>query len=92
MLPDFLVVTLNSTVQQGTLTYCGFKILKPQVFWSPAQVDDKMRKEMLATWEERLKDLANEKPAAPLKPELCHKTCKSGASHECSEDRKKSGV
>lgn len=86
------LVTLNLAQQQGTLTYCGFKILEPQIFWAPACVSKEACEKMLATWEERLKNIANEKTAEPLKHDSCKKTSESGASHQSPEDRKKSGV
>lgn len=79
-----LILTLHPTLQQGALTYCGFKVLKPQIFWSPASESRDARTEMLTSWEERLKVIAKEKP---LKPQ----TWESAAS-QSSEDRKKSGV
>lgn len=87
-----LLVTLNPAPQQGTLTYCGFRILKPQIFWAPACGSKEACEKMLATWEERLKDIANEKAAEPLKHEISQNTSESGASKESPEDRKKSGV
>lgn len=91
-LHDCVIVTFNSTLQQGTLAYCGFKMYEPEIFPSPACASDEKRKSMLTTWGERLKNIVNVGMAAPLKPESCQKTSESGESQESPEDRKKSGV
>ncbi|XP_029982395.1 NAD(P)H dehydrogenase [quinone] 1 [Sphaeramia orbicularis] len=49
-------------LQNGTLHFCGFQILAPQIFWSPAFCPDMVRTAMLDGWRARLKGLLKEKP------------------------------
>lgn len=58
----------NFSFQRGTLQYCGFQVLKPQIFWAPASASAEARATMLEDWGKRLHDLMNEEPLwlAPL--------------------------
>ncbi|XP_076011376.1 NAD(P)H dehydrogenase [quinone] 1 isoform X1 [Genypterus blacodes] len=49
-------------LQNGTLHFCGFQVLAPQIFWSPAHCPHTVRTEMLRKWQDRLKGLWVEKP------------------------------
>uniref|UniRef100_A0A3Q3EPH4 Flavodoxin-like fold domain-containing protein n=1 Tax=Labrus bergylta TaxID=56723 RepID=A0A3Q3EPH4_9LABR len=46
----------------GTLHFCGFQVLAPQIFWSPAHCPPVARTAMLDGWQARLKGLLEEKP------------------------------
>ena len=48
--------------QNGTLHFCGFQVLAPQIFWSPAHCPAAVRTAMLEGWRARLKSLTAEKP------------------------------
>lgn len=48
--------------QNGTLYFCGFQVLAPQIFWSPAHSPAAARTAMLDGWRARLKGLTAEKP------------------------------
>uniref|UniRef100_UPI0025AE52BB NAD(P)H dehydrogenase [quinone] 1 isoform X2 n=1 Tax=Doryrhamphus excisus TaxID=161450 RepID=UPI0025AE52BB len=63
--PDGINGDINVTLwplQNGTLHFCGFQVLAPQIFWSPAHRTLTVRTAMLQSWEERLKGLLAEKP------------------------------
>ncbi|KAG7242702.1 hypothetical protein INR49_020077 [Caranx melampygus] len=49
-------------LQNGTLHFCGFQVLAPQIFWSPAHCPLMVRTAMLEGWRGRLKGLLAEKP------------------------------
>ncbi|XP_047437177.1 NAD(P)H dehydrogenase [quinone] 1 [Mugil cephalus] len=49
-------------LQNGTLHFCGFQVLAPQIFWSPAHCPAAGRAAMLEAWRARLKGLQEEKP------------------------------
>uniref|UniRef100_A0A3Q3N2M0 Ribosyldihydronicotinamide dehydrogenase [quinone] n=1 Tax=Mastacembelus armatus TaxID=205130 RepID=A0A3Q3N2M0_9TELE len=49
-------------LQNGTLHFCGFEVLAPQIFWSPAHCPPTVRTTMLEGWRIRLKGLLEEKP------------------------------
>uniref|UniRef100_A0A3Q3NQX5 Ribosyldihydronicotinamide dehydrogenase [quinone] n=1 Tax=Labrus bergylta TaxID=56723 RepID=A0A3Q3NQX5_9LABR len=49
-------------LQNGTLHFCGFQVLAPQIFWSPAHCPPVARTAMLDGWQARLKGLLEEKP------------------------------
>lgn len=51
-------------IQYGTLRFCGFDVLAPQVTYSPELADDRQRNEMLNTWARRLETIDTEKPLA----------------------------
>ncbi|XP_077375349.1 NAD(P)H dehydrogenase [quinone] 1 isoform X1 [Festucalex cinctus] len=48
-------------LQNGTLHFCGFQVLAPQMFWSPAHCPAGVRTAMLKEWHTRLQGLLNEK-------------------------------
>lgn len=50
--------------QNGTLHFCGFQVLAPQIFWCPAHSQPAVRTAMLDGWRARLKGLMTEKPLA----------------------------
>uniref|UniRef100_A0A7M4DVJ6 Ribosyldihydronicotinamide dehydrogenase [quinone] n=1 Tax=Crocodylus porosus TaxID=8502 RepID=A0A7M4DVJ6_CROPO len=49
-------------MQHGILHFCGFKVLAPQICFSPEYETEEKRKEMLTTWAQRLKTIWEEKP------------------------------
>ncbi|XP_061567784.1 NAD(P)H dehydrogenase [quinone] 1-like [Cololabis saira] len=49
-------------LQNGTLHFCGFRVLAPQIFWGPAHCPAGVRTAMLAGWRSRLKGLLAEPP------------------------------
>ncbi|KAK9542271.1 hypothetical protein VZT92_000146 [Zoarces viviparus] len=49
-------------LQNGTLHFCGFQVLAPQIFWSPAHCPHAVRTMMLDGWRARVKGLLAEKP------------------------------
>lgn len=49
-------------LQNGTLHFCGFQVLAPQIFWCPAHSPPVARTAMLDGWRARLKGLLAEKP------------------------------
>ncbi|XP_072320748.1 ribosyldihydronicotinamide dehydrogenase [quinone]-like [Eucyclogobius newberryi] len=49
-------------LQNGVLYFCGFQVLAPQIFWSPAHCPDAVRAAMLESWGQRLKGLLSESP------------------------------
>ncbi|XP_061622261.1 NAD(P)H dehydrogenase [quinone] 1-like isoform X1 [Phyllopteryx taeniolatus] len=48
-------------LQNGTLHFCGFQVLAPQIFWGPAHCPAVVRTAMLEEWSVRLKGLLLEK-------------------------------
>ncbi|XP_061671795.1 NAD(P)H dehydrogenase [quinone] 1 isoform X1 [Syngnathoides biaculeatus] len=48
-------------LQNGTLHFCGFQVLAPQIFWGPAHCPAAVRAAMLEEWSVRLKGLLAEK-------------------------------
>ncbi|XP_054627818.1 NAD(P)H dehydrogenase [quinone] 1 [Dunckerocampus dactyliophorus] len=63
--PDGINGDINVTLwplQNGTLHFCGFQVLAPQIFWNPAHCPLAVRTAMLQGWHERLKGLLAEKP------------------------------
>ncbi|XP_058411359.1 ribosyldihydronicotinamide dehydrogenase [quinone] isoform X2 [Diceros bicornis minor] len=49
-------------LQHGTLHFCGFKVLAPQISFAPEIASEEERKGMVASWAERLKTIWNEEP------------------------------
>uniref|UniRef100_A0A3P8RL63 Ribosyldihydronicotinamide dehydrogenase [quinone] n=1 Tax=Amphiprion percula TaxID=161767 RepID=A0A3P8RL63_AMPPE len=49
-------------LQNGILHFCGFQVLAPQIFYSPAHSPPAVRTSMLEGWRARLKGLMKEKP------------------------------
>ncbi|XP_034049713.1 LOW QUALITY PROTEIN: NAD(P)H dehydrogenase [quinone] 1 [Thalassophryne amazonica] len=63
--PDGINGDINVTLwplQNGILHFCGFQVLPPQIFWSPAHSPPVVREAMLKGWQARLKGLFTEKP------------------------------
>ncbi|XP_071397754.1 NAD(P)H dehydrogenase [quinone] 1 isoform X1 [Centroberyx affinis] len=63
--PDGINGDINVTLwplQNGTLHFCGFQVLAPQIFWCPAHCPPVVRTAMLEGWRARLKGLLAEKP------------------------------
>ncbi|XP_026233616.1 NAD(P)H dehydrogenase [quinone] 1 isoform X2 [Anabas testudineus] len=63
--PDGINGDINVTLwplQNGILHFCGFQVLAPQIFWSPAHSPPAVRTAMLEGWGARLKGLLAEKP------------------------------
>lgn len=64
-LPDGINGDINVTLwplQNGILHFCGFQVLAPQIFWSPAHCPEEVRAAMLEGWKQRLKGLLCEPP------------------------------
>ncbi|XP_037103047.1 NAD(P)H dehydrogenase [quinone] 1 [Syngnathus acus] len=62
--PDGINGDINVTLwplQNGTLHFCGFQVLAPQIFWGPAHCLAVHRTAMLKEWRMRLKGLLAEK-------------------------------
>lgn len=57
-------------VQNGVLRFCGFQVLAPQIFWSPAHTPADVRQALLDGWKTRLQGLLNEKPLSFTPTEL----------------------
>ncbi|KAJ1068303.1 hypothetical protein K5549_004001 [Capra hircus] len=49
-------------LQHGTLHFCGFKVLAPQISFSPEMASEEERKRMVASWAQRLKTVWEEEP------------------------------
>ncbi|XP_023567909.1 ribosyldihydronicotinamide dehydrogenase [quinone] isoform X2 [Octodon degus] len=49
-------------LQHGTLHFCGFKVLAPQISFAPEYSSKEERKAMVASWAQRLKSLWQEEP------------------------------
>ncbi|XP_010621057.1 ribosyldihydronicotinamide dehydrogenase [quinone] isoform X2 [Fukomys damarensis] len=49
-------------LQHGTLHFCGFKVLAPQISFAPEYSSEEERKSMVASWTQRLKSLWTEEP------------------------------
>uniref|UniRef100_A0A8C2SH03 Ribosyldihydronicotinamide dehydrogenase [quinone] n=1 Tax=Capra hircus TaxID=9925 RepID=A0A8C2SH03_CAPHI len=49
-------------LQHGTLHFCGFKVLAPQISFSPEMASKEERKRMVASWAQRLKTVWEEEP------------------------------
>lgn len=48
-------------LQSGVLHFCGFEVLAPQIFWSPAHCPPPVRTSLLEAWRERVNGLIAEK-------------------------------
>lgn len=63
--PDGINGDINVTLwplQHGVLHFCGFQVLAPQIFWSPAHSPAAVRSQMLEGWRGRLRRLLTERP------------------------------
>ncbi|XP_054447947.1 ribosyldihydronicotinamide dehydrogenase [quinone] [Pteronotus mesoamericanus] len=49
-------------LQHGTLHFCGFKVLAPQISFAPEFASEEERKGMVASWAKRLKTIWKEDP------------------------------
>ncbi|XP_036303630.1 ribosyldihydronicotinamide dehydrogenase [quinone] isoform X4 [Pipistrellus kuhlii] len=49
-------------LQHGTLHFCGFKVLAPQISFAPETASEDERKKMLASWTQRLESIWKEVP------------------------------
>lgn len=49
-------------LQYGTLRFCGFDVLRPQLSTGMAIADGHRLKEMLTSWQNRLKTIDDESP------------------------------
>uniref|UniRef100_A0A8D2AZZ8 N-ribosyldihydronicotinamide:quinone dehydrogenase 2 n=1 Tax=Sciurus vulgaris TaxID=55149 RepID=A0A8D2AZZ8_SCIVU len=49
-------------LQHGTLHFCGFKVLAPQINFAPEFSSEEERKAMVASWAQRLKSIWKEEP------------------------------
>uniref|UniRef100_A0A4X1SRA8 N-ribosyldihydronicotinamide:quinone dehydrogenase 2 n=1 Tax=Sus scrofa TaxID=9823 RepID=A0A4X1SRA8_PIG len=49
-------------LQHGTLHFCGFKVLAPQVSFGPEYASEEERRGMVAAWAQRLKTIWEEEP------------------------------
>lgn len=79
--PDGINGDINVTLwplQNGTLHFCGFQILAPQIFWSPAHCPPAVRAIMLDGWRARLKGLLEEQPLTFAPSELFDLSFKGG--------------
>ncbi|XP_013889941.1 NAD(P)H dehydrogenase [quinone] 1 [Austrofundulus limnaeus] len=71
--PDGINGDINVTLwplQNGTLHFCGFQVLAPQIFWGPAHCPAAVRTQMLAGWRARLRALQDERPLTFARCEL----------------------
>lgn len=57
-------------MQNGVLRFCGFQVLPPQIFWSPAHAPPEARAALLEAWKTRLQGLLGEKPLSFAHTEL----------------------
>lgn len=49
-------------LQHGALHFCGFKVLAPQISFSPEAASEEERKKMKMSWAQRLKTIWKEEP------------------------------
>ncbi|XP_036303629.1 ribosyldihydronicotinamide dehydrogenase [quinone] isoform X3 [Pipistrellus kuhlii] len=49
-------------LKHGTLHFCGFKVLAPQISFAPETASEDERKKMLASWTQRLESIWKEVP------------------------------
>ncbi|XP_059544427.1 ribosyldihydronicotinamide dehydrogenase [quinone] isoform X1 [Myotis daubentonii] len=49
-------------LQHGTLHFCGFKVLAPQISFAPETASEEERKQMVASWAQRLETIWQEVP------------------------------
>ncbi|XP_020794346.2 NAD(P)H dehydrogenase [quinone] 1-like [Boleophthalmus pectinirostris] len=49
-------------LQSGVLRFCGFQVLPPQIFYSPAHCPDPVRAALLEGWGQRLSGIMSEAP------------------------------
>lgn len=61
LLPHLASASL-SPLQSGTLHFCGFQILEPQIAFSIAHTPPEARSQILEGWKKRLGTIWDEKP------------------------------
>ncbi|XP_015421193.1 PREDICTED: ribosyldihydronicotinamide dehydrogenase [quinone] isoform X2 [Myotis davidii] len=49
-------------LKHGTLHFCGFKVLAPQISFAPETASEEERKQMVASWAQRLETIWKEVP------------------------------
>ncbi|XP_059544431.1 ribosyldihydronicotinamide dehydrogenase [quinone] isoform X2 [Myotis daubentonii] len=49
-------------LKHGTLHFCGFKVLAPQISFAPETASEEERKQMVASWAQRLETIWQEVP------------------------------
>lgn len=49
-------------LQHGTLHFCGFQVLSPQISFAPEYASEAERKAMVTSWAQRLQNIWQEKP------------------------------
>uniref|UniRef100_A0A3B5ASX5 Ribosyldihydronicotinamide dehydrogenase [quinone] n=1 Tax=Stegastes partitus TaxID=144197 RepID=A0A3B5ASX5_9TELE len=79
--PDGINGDINVTLwplQNGILHFCGFQVLAPQIFWSPAHSPHAARAAMLEGWRARLRGLMAEKPLSFAPCELFNLSFQGG--------------
>lgn len=79
--PDGINGDINVSLwplQNGTLHFCGFQVLAPQIFWCPGHCPLAVRTMMLEGWRARLKGLMAEKPLSFAPCELFDLSIKGG--------------
>ncbi|XP_070261914.1 ribosyldihydronicotinamide dehydrogenase [quinone] isoform X1 [Myotis yumanensis] len=55
-------------LQHGTLHFCGFKVLAPQISFAPETASEEERKQMVASWAQRLETIWKEVPIPCTSP------------------------
>uniref|UniRef100_A0A1A7XP59 NAD(P)H dehydrogenase [quinone] 1 n=1 Tax=Iconisemion striatum TaxID=60296 RepID=A0A1A7XP59_9TELE len=65
-------------LQNGTLRFCGFQVMAPQIFWGPGHCPPDVRTKLLEGWRARLKGLLEENPLTFPPCELFDLTFKGG--------------
>lgn len=64
-------------MQRGTLHFCGFQVLAPQICYSVRYVSPEVRAQMLSTWKSRLAAIEKEKPLSFV-PNSCFEMSPAG--------------
>ncbi|XP_027992653.2 ribosyldihydronicotinamide dehydrogenase [quinone] isoform X2 [Eptesicus fuscus] len=55
-------------LKHGTLHFCGFKVLAPQISFAPETASEEERKQMVASWAQRLETIWREVPIPCMPP------------------------
>ncbi|XP_040840025.1 ribosyldihydronicotinamide dehydrogenase [quinone] [Ochotona curzoniae] len=55
-------------LQHGTLHFCGFQVLNPQISFAPEFVSEAERKAMVTSWAQRLQNIWQEEPIQCTSP------------------------
>lgn len=64
-------------MQRGTLHFCGFQVLAPQICYSVRYASPEVRAQMLSTWKSRLAAIEKEKPLSFV-PNSCFEMSPAG--------------